>query len=231
MLPPKIETTHFKTAFIGNGVDHMNFNFIELLSEQHNVGDEIAVYDGTNCVGAVKLQEHNLTNHVVFIPASSIDKDGMPGFTEGNNYTIRFWKQETNQEFEFNPEIVKGSNTFAKNESVLLSLKNSVLTGINGITENNFPEVKCYPNPFSDEITIEINLIEDSEVNVEVLNQTGQKVKDLISKQQLTGGIQKLNWDGTNASGQKVIHGIYHLRINVDNVILHRKIVFLEYIK
>jgi flagellar hook assembly protein FlgD len=68
-------------------------------------------------------------------------------------------------------------------------------------------------------------LAEDAQVEVEVLNQLGQRVKTITTKKQLTSGVHRLIWNGRNAGNGEVSPGIYHLRIEIDNIITHRKIV------
>jgi flagellar hook assembly protein FlgD len=58
-----------------------------------------------------------------------------------------------------------------------------------------------------------------------VLNQLGQKVKMITTKKQHTSGVYRLTWDGTNAGNGVVAPGIYHLRIEIDDSVIHRKIV------
>jgi flagellar hook assembly protein FlgD len=96
---------------------------------------------------------------------------------------------------------------------------------LEGIAGYGFTEINVYPNPFSDEVTIEIKMAKDSEVQVEVLNQLGQRVKLIQINNMLNSGIHRLTWDGRNANNQVVSPGIYHLCIKIENLILNRKIV------
>ena len=98
-------------------------------------------------------------------------------------------------------------------------------TGVEGFSGSVVPEINVYPNPFSDEVTIEIKLVKDSEIQVEVLNQLGQRVKTITTKKQLTSGVHQLTWDGRNSGNGEVAPGIYHVRIEIDDSVIHRKIV------
>jgi flagellar hook assembly protein FlgD len=97
---------------------------------------------------------------------------------------------------------------------------------VEGIAGNGLTEINCYPNPFSDEVTIEIKLVKDSEVQVEVLNQLGQRVKLLQNEKLMNGGVHRLKWDGKSADNQKVSMGIYHLRIKINYSYIYKKIVY-----
>jgi hypothetical protein len=219
-------TTHFASEFEGNGVDHMNINLVGLPVKVLKAGDELAVFDGTTCVGAVTLMPHHIKNQSVSIAASATDNQGMAGFAEGNPITLKLWKSRNNQEFALESEIVKGTETFTKHETTVASLEKYATTGLDGLTGSTCSEINCYPNPFSDEVTIEINLAADAQVQVEVLNQLGQRVKMITTKQLLPGGLHKFEWDGKGAGNQEVSPGIYHLKVNIDGNNINRKIVY-----
>jgi hypothetical protein len=225
ILPELVAATHYQTEFEGNGVDHMNINMVGLPVNMLKAGDELAIFDGETCVGAVTLMPHHLKNQSVSIAASASDKQGMPGFAEGNQFSLKLWKSENNRKFALEPEIIKGTSTFTKHETTVASLEKYATTGLDGLPGSATTEINCYPNPFSDEVTIEINLQEDAQVQVEVLNQLGQRVKIITTKQHFTSGVHKLLWNGRNASYGLVSPGIYHLRIEIDDIVIHRKII------
>jgi hypothetical protein len=220
-----IPSVHFIPAFEGNGVDHMNINLVELPSEILRSGDEFAVFDGGVCVGSVTIMPQHLRSKTVSIPASATDNLGMAGFNEGSTITLKLWNSQNNREFVLEPEILTGTATFTKHETTVVSLKKYVTTSLNGIHGALVPEIKVYPNPFSDEVTVEFNLAQDAEVEVEVTNQLGQHVKMITTKEHFTSGVHRLTWNGRNTSDQEVSQGIYHLMIKFNNTITHRKIV------
>ncbi|MGE0021312.1 MAG: S8 family serine peptidase [Draconibacterium sp.] len=225
ILPELIATRHFVTAHDGNGVDHMNINLVGLHNSVMQAGDELAVFDGEICVGAITLMPYHLKKQAVAIIASATDNQGMPGFIEGGEFSLKLWSSQNNREYNLEPEIVKGSSTFTKHETTIASLE-KYTTGLEGITGLNSSGINCYPNPFSNEVTIEINLATETQVEVEVLNQVGQRVKFITTKQLLPEGIHKLSWNGHNANNQEVSPGVYHVRVNTDGINTYKKIVF-----
>jgi flagellar hook assembly protein FlgD len=98
-------------------------------------------------------------------------------------------------------------------------------TGLDGIPEFQTNLINCYPNPFSNELTISIKLTEKANVQVEVLNQLGQRVKMVATKQLMPGGLHKLAWNGRNSGNGEAASGIYYVRIEIDDSIIQRKIV------
>jgi hypothetical protein len=229
ILPERVATNHFNPTFTGNGLDHMNINLVGLPVNVLRVGDELAIFDGTTCVGAISLMPHHLQSQTASIAVSAKDNQGMPGFTEGNPITLKLWNSKQNSEYVLESEIVKGSAVFAKHETTYASLEKYTTTGLGEISEFDITEINCYPNPFSDEVNIEIKLANDSEVQIELLNQLGQRVKNITPKNQFTRGMHRLTWNGRNSSNEKIAPGIYYLKIRIDDGILHRKIVYAVY--
>jgi hypothetical protein len=123
MLPKPVPTSHFKPSFYGNGVHHMNINITQFSEEFFQPGDELSAFDGDLCVGAVTLMPHHFIQQIVSIEVSAADQYGMPGFKAGNPFTLKLFSSLQNKEIELNPEILKGTSTFVKHESSLLSLK------------------------------------------------------------------------------------------------------------
>jgi len=70
-----------------------------------------------------------------------------------------------------------------------------------------------YPNPFRENLSIELQIKENSDTSVEVYNLKGQKVKELYLGKAKPGQLH-LNWDATDDNGKRVSSGIYLFRIN-----------------
>ena len=93
-------------------------------------------------------------------------------------------------------------------------------TKINVLNEPN--SVKCYPNPFTDHITIEIAITDTPVLNVKIFDINGREVRNLY---QGNGQEKKiLVWDGKNDLGVKMIPGNYFLKANdtVKKIMLSR---------
>jgi hypothetical protein len=220
-----LTTTHFKPIFKGNGVDHMNINIVTLPVNQLQPDDELAVFDGNLCVGSVTLMPWHLNESYISIAASASDEFGMPGFAEGNVFIVKLWNSKQNREYELEFEILKGTATFLKHESTFISLEKFVNIKLEDEISADKTKINCYPNPFSEEITIEISLDRDAEVQVEILNQLGQQVKILATKQKMVRGTHHITWNGQNAANLKAVSGMYYLRVNINGTVAHRKIV------
>ena len=69
-----------------------------------------------------------------------------------------------------------------------------------------------YPNPFNPATTLRYNLVEARLVQLTVYNVMGQQIRVLIDQVQEAGGYQ-VEWDATDASGQRVAPGLYLYRL------------------
>lgn len=225
ILPEEQPGIHFRPAFEGNGVDHMNINLVALPANVLNVGDELAVFDGDICVGTTVLLSHHFIDRAVSISASASDGQGMTGFNEANHFSLKLWKADRNLEFNLEPEILRGSPFFVKHESVFASLDKYATTGF-GEWEIKTNEINCYPNPFKNELGIEIKLSIEAEVQVDVFNQLGQKVKPIAAKTTLNSGIHRLTWNGKNNVDQQVSPGVYFIKIKIADENYFEKVIF-----
>ncbi len=226
IMPVPLATKHYVPGFDGNGVDHMNINLVGLPMNLLKPGDELAIFEGTTCVGAVVVMPYHLNNQTVSIAASATDNQGMTGFTDGSPITLKLWSSESKLEFSLEPEIIKGNWIFTRHETTFASLDKYAVTGLDGLAMNGVNEINCYPNPFSDDLTVEIRLAKESEVQVEALNQLGQLVKMITAKQLLPNGLHKIIWNGRTQGNQTLSPGIYYIKVNIDGINNNKKIVF-----
>ncbi|MEN8155758.1 MAG: polysaccharide deacetylase family protein [Bacteroidota bacterium] len=88
-----------------------------------------------------------------------------------------------------------------------------IATGIPGRTISH---TTTYPNPFSEYITMEFHLSSPGKVNLSVYNNMGQEVRN-IREQFSTTGTHRFQWNGDDASGNKMGPGIYFFRLTTGN--------------
>ncbi len=80
------------------------------------------------------------------------------------------------------------------------------------------------PNPFSQNLTIEINLPDDSFVNICVFNMTGQKVRT-ITQANYNAGKNSFEWDGGNEYSKILPNGVYLVLIKVNGAFESKKVI------
>ncbi|MBM3214728.1 hypothetical protein FJZ36_07430 [Candidatus Poribacteria bacterium] len=89
-----------------------------------------------------------------------------------------------------------------------------------------------YPNPFNPETWIPFDLIERSNVSIQILSMTGEVVRR-IDMGQLDSGAYRTRdraayWDGRNDLGERVASGTYFYRIQAGTFGATRKLVILK---
>ena len=95
--------THFTKAFVGAGYNQMNIivNSASIGGVQLQTGDEIAVFDGNLCVGAVILTQDLVSGQSSTYPllVASADDGNANGFKQGNKMYFRFWDSSAGVEY------------------------------------------------------------------------------------------------------------------------------------
>jgi len=210
LLPEVLPSFHFTKIFEGNGTEHMNIHVLELASSGLQAGDEIGIFDGKYCVGGATIGEDQMASGNISIPASC--NDGMAknvnGFTSGHPIGIQVFRGKRSYKTE--KVVLQGTDSFEKNGSLFVKVIASDLPTVQ--ISNGSDQMKCYPNPFSDQLTIEIQLFEPRKLDVKIYDLTGKLIRSLFSGK--AGKSETLFWDGTNGNGAKVISGTYILKAN-----------------
>ncbi len=72
--------------------------------------------------------------------------------------------------------------------------------------------VNIYPNPFREQVSIELPALKGEHLSVDIYNLRGQKVRSILKGSYLSGSTN-LRWDGCDELGSPVSSGIYFLKI------------------
>jgi hypothetical protein len=106
-------------------------------------------------------------------------------------------------------------------------------TGVGGqeISDDILPgrtSIRSAPNPFGQLTTISLQLTKPGPASLSVYNISGQRVKTIISGQQLAEGAHRFQWNGTGDEGQSLPNGIYFLRLQSPEQRLTQKVLLLR---
>lgn len=154
----------------------------------------------------------------IIIPHSLLPLDSAISFVVDNGQSLELIKAEDDLG---NPVSIIQSE-WDDNGIILHFGYSTPLSIKNENIEGDFATVTCYPNPFSSEVTIEINLTERNRVNLSINNLTGQQVK-LFNQDYLQPGTYRYQWNPLNLSG-----GIYVCKLNVGDKTFFRKVVYTK---
>jgi len=99
------------------------------------------------------------------------------------------------------------------------------VTGTN-IQNNLMPiETKLFqnhPNPFNPTTTIEYNLKETSNIQIQLFNIKGQRIVTLVNQNQAEG-YHSVIWYGNDSSGHSISSGLYFFKLIVNNRVIDMK--------
>ena len=79
------------------------------------------------------------------------------------------------------------------------------------VIEAPVQSLRCYPNPFTDRISLEVKSPTNQGLQIQIYNVKGQKVKTLQLSTQ--SGSGQITWNGNDDKGQPVAQGVYFARI------------------
>jgi hypothetical protein len=92
---------------------------------------------------------------------------------------------------------------------------------------SNFSLSQNYPNPFNPVTTIGYQLNNTSQVKLQVFNQLGESVRQLVNRKQ-PAGSHSVEWNGMDDDGNKVASGIYIYQLNTNQGTQSNKMLLLK---
>jgi len=184
------------------------------------VGDEIAVYDGDLCVGAV-IVDGEWPLEMNAWKADSVNQ----GFITGNIITTRIWDNQTNLEYETDITFEIGNGSFGDEIFSRISINGTNIVGVlnDGISQpTKFSLFQNYPNPFNSSTVIKFALPQDSKVNLIIYSILGEEVGQLINQEMKTGYHQ------IEFNANKLSSGVYIYSIRSGNFYETKKMILLK---
>jgi len=95
------------------------------------------------------------------------------------------------------------------------------------IPDNNLALSQNFPNPFNPSTRIDFQVQESTDIDLEVYNIKGQKVRTLVDGFKATGN-HSVEWDGTNDQGKNVTSGLYFYRLSSKKFSSTKKMILLQ---
>jgi hypothetical protein len=90
-----------------------------------------------------------------------------------------------------------------------------------------FKLLQNFPNPFNPSTTIGYELSQTTQIELNIYNISGQKIRTIVTGKHPAGTYQ-VQWDGKNAIGQEVSSGVYLYRLRTASLVLSRKMLLLR---
>ncbi len=125
--------------------------------------------------------------------------------------SVSFGAQETDISFGRYPN---GIGPFYKMSPTPLAYNNKPLNSVEDF-KDYISLSNVFPNPFEENITLELNVINSGYYEISVLDMTGYEI-NTIFKDRLEVGNYSFFWNGMNQIGNEVSNGCYFFRISSD---------------
>jgi len=191
---------HFVTVWQGqNGQNHMNFmvTSASLQKVALGVNDEVAVFCGAKCVGAVNVTTTiNSADKSTYLYFSASQDDGSGnGFTEGDTILFKIWVNKTQTEFVANSIVYRkdlaswsttGHYSAGTTSVVEVSYDTSITQTIQLLKGNNL--FSTYVSPANTDLMVVMKGLISSGMLVKIQDELG----NAISYSSTTGWVNKI---------------------------------------
>jgi hypothetical protein len=212
-LEPGPMFTHFQFAPYTHWSYQVLIDTVDLFQTPLEIGDEIAVFDGAMCVGAV----HYSGGFPLVLTAwkDDIATPGiLDGYLAGHEMTFKWFDVSENTEavftmppgtYELDDPVTPshsgfgrgayGVRSFASGSQVTLQLPKEFKLGQN------------YPNPFNAETIIPLELPQRSDIKIELFNVCGQNLGVIFN------GVREGGWPKIHYNASGLASGMYFCRV------------------
>ena len=96
-----------------------------------------------------------------------------------------------------------------------------------GTTPSEFSVTQNVPNPFNPTTIIEFQIPRPSHITLKIFNMLGEEIKTL-AENNYPAGSHTLTWNGTDNAGIEVTSGVYFYRLQSENFVESKKLIFLK---
>jgi len=103
------------------------------------------------------------------------------------------------------------------------------LNMLSGVKSLNLSDIKttCFPNPFSNELTISYSVKNQALVKLTILTLNGQTVTELVNQSEAVGEYTA-KWNGKNIKGEILPNGIYLYKLQIGNEVASARVLKMK---
>jgi hypothetical protein len=214
------QPVHFIPVYTNNGLDHMNIylKVTDLGLSGLKAGDEIGVFDGGLCVGAVLVDNPGKEYQQIIASSDDPTTEEIDGFREGRNLELRLW------DYQAGLEKTAQKMVFFKGYNKLFEKQGTTVLAADFETMASTFLGDAFPNPSKDKTTFTFQLDNELQVRLEIYDIAGNLINILVDKR-MPGGMHVIEWDNCNAAGNRASAGVYFYRFKLDNYLQTKKLV------
>lgn len=96
-----------------------------------------------------------------------------------------------------------------------------------GFVPGEFVLHQNYPNPFNPSTNIKFDVPKLSKISLKIFDVLGREIKTLVNEE-MNPGVYRVEWNGLNNEMNKVSSGIYFVRLEADDFVSSKKMIFLK---
>ena len=188
------------------------------------IGDEIAVFDGSLCVGAAVYEGTFPVTFPAILEFISPLGDTLKGAKPENPMVFKGWQKNTGIEGKATATFESGG-FFGDLITVVNPLTVS-MTSVDGpqfTLPTQFDLLQNFPNPFNPQTTIGYQLPTSAQIRILIYDMKGRLVNTLVDAYQ-TAGHHSVTWDGSDRLGFRVSSGLYFARMEAGSYTATRKL-------
>lgn len=145
-------------------------------------------------------------------------KKGNNYSNQKNEYIYSDEEIEIGKQYEYNLEVEYIDGTIQEIQTILIS----------ALEPLKFDLLQNNPNPFNNETTIRVEILINTEIELNIYNTRGQKVKTLQKKQKKEKNFHSYTWYGDNDAGNQVSSGVYFVVLKSNNNLKKIKIALIK---
>jgi len=119
-----------------------------------------------------------------------------------------------------------GTHSSAGNADLVIARFDSHPTSVT--PDARRPTLSAHPNPFNPSTEIRFRLKEPSEVDLDIYDLGGRRLRSLLRIKLLEAGEQQIRWDGRGDRGEMLPSGVYLCQLSAGAQLESRKLVLLK---
>jgi hypothetical protein len=194
--------------------------YVEL--DPSNLPDEIGVYLGEQCIGAVVVDNYVMDINLYYESAKSDDEI----------HLALYYGAKGKYEFHEFKVYDTALSCFINGNLQICELGDYGYISLKAETENPASPSAAileqnYPNPFNPITQIAFSLSKDLPVKLDIFNVKGQNVKSVCDSY-LAAGKHSYVWSGVNQAGEPVSSGIYFYQLTTPEGVISNKMILMK---
>jgi hypothetical protein len=226
--PNTDEASHFNYQATGKAYFCL-VNMESLIALGFGMGDVIGVFDGELCVGEATLS--NLNREWLSVSAWEQDELlSLPGFTSNHPISLKSWNHLNNTNYNLSISFAEPNQSLFRGDNFsVITVEEATLAVTNetSIRPDKFELKSCYPNPFNVSTIIRFQVPSACEIDIEIFNILGERVKSWHKAYSSAGNYQ-IQWDGTSYSNSALSSGIYFCVMNAKGFRTYQKVFLVK---